>query len=221
MAKEKAETPHPEPNALQISSEAERLEAIAKVRQAFEVLETYPDRLEANARRVKLLGLWNQLIRMRAADAEPFNDTSNAAKGIGEEEPSSAIEGEPQAFPELLHDVSIEDAPQDETLTQERVRQEEAPEPPPELPHAASVDVSSEEEAIQRKAIPPEDFIGPLQPAPFDPSRDIELDRVRLKLIKTGLLHDTVLPAGTIIAVIPVDAHHILESGMADYAGVD
>jgi hypothetical protein len=42
------------------------------------------------------------------------------------------------------------------------------------------------------------------------------LDRVRLRLIRPGILHDMVLPTGTIVLVHSSDANDILERGIAE-----
>ena len=68
MAKEQAERGEAEAHDFQVLNEDERLDALAKVRKAFEELDAHPDRIEANARRVKLLRLWEKLIHMRGTE---------------------------------------------------------------------------------------------------------------------------------------------------------
>ncbi len=228
MAKEKAEKGEDEANEFLVLNEAERLEAILKVRKAFEELDTYPDRIEANARRVKLLEIWNKLIRIRGTEPIPANEED------GDAEPKDATEAQHLADPneplneidaakslELSVDPEVEVHEKGETVLFDDPTDElnqHAAQSFPELLHHVKVEQAIQDEVLTPQRSSAEDFIGPMPQKHLDPSQDIELERVRLKLIKNGLLHETILPAGTIIAVIPVDAHHILESGMAEYA---
>ena len=222
MAKEKAEKVEAEVNEFLALNEGERLDALLKVRKAFEELDSYPDRIEANARRVKLLELWNKLINMRGADVV----TTDSETADGEVQPiddlneqSNEIHAAPSA--ELLEMVNDDDHEKSKAVSfaeQNEEPRETIAQSFPELLHHVKVEELPEDGIPSHGGVSAEGFIGPLPQKALDPSQEIELERVRLKLTKTGLLHDTVLPAGTIIAVISVDAHHILESGMADYA---
>ena len=228
MAKEKAEKVEAEVNEFLALNEGERLDALSKVRKAFEELDSYPDRIEANARRVKLLELWNKLINMRGADVVT-TDSETADGEVQAEvevqpiddlnEQSNEIHPAPSA--ELLEMVNDDDHEKGKAVSfaeQNEEPRETIAQSFPELLHHVKVEELPEDGIPSHGGVSAEGFIGPLPQKALDPSQEIELERVRLKLTKTGLLHDTVLPAGTIIAVISVDAHHILESGMADYA---
>jgi len=226
MAKEKAEKVQAEVNEFLALNEGERLDALSKVRKAFEELDSYPDRIEANARRVKLLELWNKLINMRGADVVTTDSETADGEVQAEVQPiddlneqSNEIHPAPSA--ELLEMVNEDDHEKGKAVSfaeQNEEPHETIAQSFPELLHQVKVEGLPEDSSPSRGGVSAEGFIGPLPQKALDPSQEIELERVRLKLTKTGLLHDTVLPAGTIIAVIPVDAHHILESGMADYA---
>ena len=228
MAKEQAERGEAEAHDFQVLNEDERLDALAKVRKAFEELDAHPDRIEANARRVKLLRLWEKLIHMRGTEPSVADPETHEVDAQGEVEVKQLADpgdvlidihtpisfGPPAQAEEGVHErgeaVSFEDnidAP-NQNGTQSF----------PELLHHVRVEELSVEELPPLRLDHAADFIGPMPKKHFDPSQDVELERVRLKLTKNGLLHETVLPAGTIIAVIPVDARHILESGMAEYA---
>jgi len=226
MAKEKTEKGEDEANEFLVLNEAQRLEAILKVRKAFEELETYPDRIEANARRVKLLEIWNKLIRMRGAEPIPSNEEA------GDAEPLDAAQAQHMADPNEPFN-EIDPATSSELLGAPEAQEKgesvlfedpkdglskQAAQSFPELLHHVKIEPIAQEDFLAPEKVSAEDFIGPMPQKHLDPSQDIELERVRLKLTKNGLLHETILPAGTIIAVIPVDAQHILESGMADYA---
>ena len=61
------------------------------------------------------------------------------------------------------------------------------------------------------------EFYGPERP------QEISLDpqRIRLRLIKEGLLMQRILPPGTIVLVYPLDANHLIEQGIAEILPAD
>ena len=64
----------------------------------------------------------------------------------------------------------------------------------------------------QRRPAGEVEYDGSISDAPHPMPQD---DRIRLRLIKEGLLEDQVLPVGTVVLVHPTDASHLLDENIA------
>jgi hypothetical protein len=178
-------------------SEAERQAALAKVRAAFEALSSERDPTEASQKRINLLQIWHELVNMRepvaegdgpAADPLGMAPTPIAATDIVIESVEATDSASNPRSP--LPDTDQNSASAARTLDY-----------PDFTPSAEPHDHVTEEATDSQPSV----FLAGVPP-----------ERMRLRLVRPGIIFDTILPKGTIVAVLPADAHDILETGIAE-----
>jgi len=178
-------------------TERERLDAIAKVKAKLAAIAESPDASSALDARVRLLRLWQELISTRATDyVEPVPQLET---------------GEPQVLPVeavVVEHEAIADQPTEpahEHHHADLIMDHHGSEPSlvviaePVEPHKAGTDEILEQ-------------YGPFLPKPTPHLSD----RVRMRLIKEGVLMNRKLAPGTIVLVYPLDGEHLIEQGIAE-----
>ena len=225
MAKSATKSRSPEDGGtVEQMAEPERLAAITKVRLAYEGLATLPDRSEASLRRVKLLQVWRDLVAMRevepsvptqdaveAESSDPFHaDPVHETVAVTSDAPvQTDVHHEPieeSPSPVIRSDLSIEEV---HPLVSHR-------EPDVVIPdlvlssHSEELVIADDSKALTERV----DVV--IAEAP--PLHDTKIDilRIRLRLIKPGLVHDMLLPEGTIVSVFPADAEDLVNQGTAE-----
>ena len=227
--------------SVEIMAEPERLAAISLVRGAYAALEHSIDHAETNQKRVRLLAVWRDLVEMREADPSGLNETplehSIAEEPVAEEpvaeepvaeEPvaEEPVAEEPVAEEPVIEEPVIEEHVAEVVVTQEATPLDEEAVIMDEIELRnegndvviAALSSSSHHEAIVIEEIPPV-----TQPpdlivsdiAAVDVSREGPI-RIRLKLLKPGFVHGTVLPQGTVVSTFAADAEELISSGTAE-----
>jgi hypothetical protein len=172
-------------------TDRERREAIEKVKAKIASLAESADSEEKLDARVRLLQLWNALITLRPTD---YVERVEPDLSI-EEAPISEDAGPPDESSHPLHAA---------TPVGEMVE--------PEASHASVEDVMFVEPKRQQT-----DNDTPQVYGPFLPSKAVQLsDRIRLRMVKEGILMNRRLPPGTVVLVYPLDGEHLIEQGIAE-----
>lgn len=220
-------------------AEPDRLAAISKVRIAYEGLAHLADRSEANRRRVRLLEVWRDLVTMREAeqtapveDAEPTVPVQDAEAiaPVHDAEPIAPLPVTTDEQPvEAIIPVAAESPVHEEVIEALHAPTSGADlviaDPRLDASHSEGGDMI--EDVVQH--VHGEDLV--IAEVPFadqdpvemviadlaeSPKTDVEMFRVRLRLIKPGLLHETLLAEGTIVSVFPADAEDLVNQGTAE-----
>jgi hypothetical protein len=172
-------------------TEIERRNAIEKVKAKLASLAESSDSEAKFDARVGLLQLWNALITLRPTD---YVERVEPDPSI-EEAPISEDAGPPDESSQPLHAA----APVDEMAE-------------PEVSHAPVEEVVFIEPRRQQSDNDTPEVYGP-----FLPSKAAQLsDRIRLRMVKEGILMNRRLPPGTIVLVYPLDGEHLIEQGIAE-----
>jgi hypothetical protein len=162
--------------------------------------------------RVRLLRVWHVLILL-------WNETNPAiaeviatpdAPEAAEPEPTQPVEGAEQEPAHETVEVAVDEA--SEAIERHFLE--------PDLvtvEHHPDESIKFAELKHEPKAAESFEFYGPERP------QEISLDpqRIRLRLIKEGLLMQRILPPGTIVLVYPLDANHLIEQGIAEILPAD
>lgn len=197
MAKAEAVKVPDEEYAFAPMTERERQDAIVKVKAKLAAIAESADGNSALDARVRLLHLWQELISTRATDyvePEPQMETAEPPPSL---EDAAAVEHEPIA------DQPAE--PADEHHHADLVMDNHGSQPPyivmdePVELHKAGTDEIQEQ-------------YGPFLPKPTPHLSD----RVRMRLIKEGVIMNRKLAPGTIVLVYPLDGEHLIEQGIAE-----
>ncbi len=175
-------------------TERERLEAIDKVKAKLaSIVETSHDGSALTAR-VRLLRLWQELASTRGTDyVEPEPSVQTEEPLVTPETEVVAEHGQVSEEPAELHptgSVVIDSSTVEHSL---HVVEEVSDTPKPHT-----------DEALEQ--------YGPFLPKPAP----LLSDRIRLRMIKEGVIMNRRLPPGTIVLVYPLDGEHLIEQGIAE-----
>ena len=162
--------------------------------------------------RVRLLRVWHMLILIGDEIGLPARP---------EKLPQSA---EPEFFVGSEAPVGSENPAEPENLT----ARHEAEEVPEVVDHATAFPLAEPDLVL----VVPADhqtitFDAPAPAAPMDSLPEIygpnlppepvqQITRIRMRMVKEGVLMNRVLPEGTIVLVYPLDADHLIEQGIAE-----
>lgn len=225
-------------------AEPERLAAISKVRGAYDALEPSFDRAETNRKRVKLLAIWRDLVEMREVDVSVGDQAALEAKMEDSIAAETATE-EPIAaeviFEAPIAEAPIAEAPVAEGL----IVEEPVAETPnievliaevhsvPSLEAEVPVDIGlrNEDKEVVISSLSPvanhepivlSEIPAVIQPTELVISETVARDgstkgpiRIRMKLLKPGFVHGTLLPEGTVVSTFAADAEELISSGTA------
>ena len=197
MAKAEALKVPDEEDAFAPMTERERLEAIDKVKAKLAaIVETSNDSTALDAR-VRLLRLWQELISTRATDyvePEPSTEAPEMA-----DPPAETVLVEPEEAPE--QPIEPADHPHEGAVIIEAHRT---------APHSIVLD-----HELDTPKASTEEILEPYGPFLPKPAPHLN-DRIRLRLIKEGVLMNRKLSPGTIVLVYPLDGEHLIEQGIAE-----
>lgn len=197
MAKAEAVNVPDEEYAFAPMTERERLDAIVKVKAKLADIAESADGNSALDARVRLLHLWQELISTRATDYVEPEPQMEAAEPPPSLEQAAAVEHEPIA------DQPAE--PADEHHHADLVMDNHGSEPPlMVIDEPVDLHKTGTDEILEQ--------YGPFLPKPT-PNLS---DRVRMRLIKEGVLMNRKLSPGTIVLVYPLDGEHLIEQGIAE-----
>jgi len=142
--------------------------------------------------RVQLLRIWHALSQMHQKIAPPLTEISSDVEILAESAPvDAAIDAK--------FDIVVERRPRG-------LDGEADPTTPRDAGELGRIDPT------QRRPAGEVEYDGSISDAPHSMPQD---DRIRLRLIKEGLLENQVLPVGTVVLVHPTDASHLLDENIA------
>lgn len=166
--------------------------------------------------RVRLLRVWHMLILIGDEVGLPARPEANFVLP----EPELLAGPEPFEVPEPSAEVEKADevAAPKEDLPEVTAPSVAFPMAEPDLVLVEPADHSTfsfEDHAKSAPAEIPLEIYGPFRP----PEAVQQIRRIRMQMVKEGVLMNRVLPAGTIVLVYPLDADHLIEQGIAEKLG--